>query len=127
MILEGPSPSGPFSFVARSSEFGPSNGYGAGFPSQWISRDGRDLWLKWAANFAGCAKGIDCSGKYGFNVAELHLTTRAVPVRGARNTAQLGALAMLSGASLSLILALAMGRRRRLKTHAALRRRARRD
>ena len=127
VILEGLRPSGPFSFVARSSEFGPSNGYGAGFPSQWISRDGRDLWLKWAANFAGCAKGIDCSGKYGFNVAKLHLTTRAVPARGSRNTAHLGALAMLSGASLPLILALAMGRRRRLKTQAALRRRALRD
>jgi hypothetical protein len=127
VILEGPSPSGPFSFVTRSSEFGPSNGYGAGFPSQWISRDGRDLWLKWAANFAGCAKGIDCSGKYGFNVAELHLTTRPVPAPGSRNTAQLGALATLSGASLSLILALAMGRRRRVKTRAALRRRSRRD
>ena len=127
VILEGLRPSGPFSFVARSNEFGPSNGYGAGFPSQWISRDGRDLWLKWAANFAGCSKGIDCSGKYGFNVAKLHLTTRAVPARGSRNTAHLGALAMLSGASLPLILALAMGRRRRLKTQAALRRRALRD
>jgi hypothetical protein len=127
VILEAPTPSGPFSFVARSSDFGPSNGYGAGFPSQWISRDGRDLWLKWAANFAGCAKGIDCSGKYGFNFAKLHLTTRAVPARGSRNTAHLGALAVLSGASLPLILALAIGRRRRLKTHAALRRRAHRN
>ena len=127
VILEALTPSGPFSFVARSSEFGPSNGYDAGFPSQWIGRDGRDLWLKWAANFEGCAKGIDCSGKYGFNVAELHLTTRTVPARGSPNTAHLGALAMLSGASLPLILALAMGRRRRLKTQAALRRRARRD
>ena len=77
VILEAPSPSGPFSFVARSSEFGPSNGYGAGFPSQWISRNGRDLWLKWAANFAGCKKGLDCSGKYGFNVASIHLTVTA--------------------------------------------------
>jgi Domain of unknown function (DUF4185) len=127
VILEAPTPSGPFSFVARSSDFGPSNGYGAGIPSQWISRDGRELWLKWAANFAGCARGIDCSGKYGFNFAELHLTTRAVPVRRSLKTVQLGALAMLSGASLPLIVALAIGRRRRLKTHAASRRRARRE
>ena len=63
VILESPTPWGPFSFVARSREFGPSNGYGAGFPGQWISADGRTLWLKWAANFAGCAKGLDCTGK----------------------------------------------------------------
>jgi hypothetical protein len=79
VILEAPTPSGPFSFVARSSNFGPSNGYDAGFPSQWISPDGRDLWLKWAANFAGCSKGIDCSGKYGLNVARLQLSTHAAP------------------------------------------------
>jgi hypothetical protein len=127
VILEAPTPSGPFSFVAQSSDFGPSNGYDAGFPSQWISRDGRDLWLKWAANFAGCAKGIDCSGKYGFNVAKLHLTTRPVPARSVRTTSHLGTLTVLSGASLSLILVLGIGRRRRLKTRAALRRRARRD
>jgi hypothetical protein len=74
VILEAPSPLGPFSFVARSKEFGPSNGYGAGFPSQWISRNGRDLWLKWAANFDGCGKGLECTGKYGYNVARVHLT-----------------------------------------------------
>jgi hypothetical protein len=127
VILEAPTPSGPFSFVAQSSDFGPSNGYDAGFPSQWISRDGRDLWLKWAANFAGCAKGIDCSGKYGLNVAQLHLTTRAVPARSVRTTTHLGALTVLSGASLPLILVLGIGRRRRLKTRGAPRRRARRD
>ena len=134
VILEAPTPSGPFSFVARSSDFGPSNGYDAGFPSQWISRDGRDLWLKWAANFAGCAKGIDCSGKYGFNVARLRLTTRAAhlpaPLRRAHlgtrtNRAYLGTLAVVSGA-LSLILALVIGRRQRVKARARARRRARR-
>ncbi len=75
VIAESGSPWGPFSFVAASREFGPSNGYGAGFPSQWISPDGRTLWLKWSANFAGCAKGLDCSGVYGFNVAQVRLTT----------------------------------------------------
>jgi hypothetical protein len=87
MMLEGPSLTGPFSFVARSPRFGPSNGYGAGFPSQWISRDGRDLWLKWAANFAGCNKGLDCTGKYGFNVARIHLSVPRKPVSHARRTA----------------------------------------
>jgi hypothetical protein len=80
VIAEAPAPSGPFSFVAGSSEFGPSNGYGAGFPSQWISANGRQLWLKWAANFDRCAKGLDCSGKYGFNVAKALLTV-APPVK----------------------------------------------
>jgi hypothetical protein len=133
VILEAPTPWGPFSFVAQSSEFGPSNGYDAGFPSQWISPDGRDLWLKWAANFAGCARGIDCSGKYGFNVARVHLTTRAAPARGSINRASrgsinrahLGTLTVLIGA-ISLTLALAIGRRQRVKTRAAARRRARR-
>ena len=127
VILEAPTPAGPFSFVAQSNEFGPSNGYDAGFPSQWISRDGHDLWLKWAANFAGCTAGLDCSGKYGFNVAELHLTTRAAPARPSRDAAHLGTLEVLSGASVPLLLFFAAGRRRRVKTRAALRRRARRD
>jgi hypothetical protein len=76
VILDAPNPWGPFTFVAASKNFGPSNGYGAGFPSQWISRDGKDLWLKWAANFAGCNAGLDCSGKYGFNLARVHLMVR---------------------------------------------------
>ena len=65
--------------MARSSEFGPSNGYGAGFPSQWISSDGRRLWLKWAANFDGCESRLDCSGKYGFNLARVDLTLAPYP------------------------------------------------
>jgi hypothetical protein len=139
VILEAPTPSGPFSFVAQSGDFGPSNGYDAGFPSQWISRDGRDLWLKWAANFAGCAKGLDCSGKYGFNVAGMHLTTRQVPAQPTRavlpqrtravpaqrrlNSADLGPLAVLSSAALSLMLAVTLRRRRRVRTPAAAPRR----
>jgi hypothetical protein len=74
VILEAPHPWGPFSFVAHEPEFGPSNGYGAGIPVGWISRNGRDLWLKWAANFDGCAPHLNCSGRYGFNYRRLHLT-----------------------------------------------------
>lgn len=74
LILEGPHPWGPFSFVAHEPEFGPSNGYAAGFPIKWISRNGQDLWLKWAANFDGCRAHLDCSGGYGFNYRQLHLT-----------------------------------------------------
>ena len=74
VILEAPHPWGPFSFVAHESNFGPSNGYDPGFPIKWISRDGRDLWMKWAANFNGCAPALSCAGKYGFNYRRLHLT-----------------------------------------------------
>jgi hypothetical protein len=58
--------------------FGPSNGYDPGFPLSWISRNGRQLWLKWAANFDGCA-GLDCLGGYGFNYRELQLSVAASP------------------------------------------------
>jgi hypothetical protein len=74
VILEAPHPWGPFSFVAAEPDFGPSNGYGAGFPIKWISRNGHDLWLKWAANFDGCSPHLDCSGGYGFNYRRIHLT-----------------------------------------------------
>ena len=74
VLLSAPHPWGPFSFVAREPWFGPSNGYSAGFPISWISRDGRNLWMKWAANFAGCAPHLRCSGGYGFNYRRLHLT-----------------------------------------------------
>lgn len=74
VILDAPHPWGPFSFVAHEPYFGPSNGYGAGFPLAWISRSGRDLWLKWAANFDGCATRLDCSAGYGFNYRRVHLT-----------------------------------------------------
>ncbi len=73
VILEAPHPWGPFSFVAHEADFGPSNGYAAGFPIKWISRSGRDLWMKWAANFDGCAGHLDCSGAYGLNYRRLHL------------------------------------------------------
>lgn len=74
VIAESKNPWGPFKLVAHDSYFGPSNGYGASFPVKWISRDGRDLWLKWAANFDGCSRKLDCSGAYGFNYRQIHLT-----------------------------------------------------
>jgi hypothetical protein len=110
VILEAQSPTGPFSFVARSSEFGPSNGYGAGFPSQWISQNGQDLWLKWAANFAGCSKQLDCSGKYGFNLASVHLTLSTSAK--ARTPERLRHVVFVLSASLPLLLAFAIARRR---------------
>jgi hypothetical protein len=73
VILEAPHPWGPFSFVGHESFFGPANGYAAGFPVGWISRNGRDLWLKFAANFDGCAAHLNCWAAYGFNYRRLHL------------------------------------------------------
>ncbi|MBV9338321.1 MAG: hypothetical protein JO262_14670 [Solirubrobacterales bacterium] len=116
VIAESANPWGPFSFVATSRNFGPSNGYGAAFPSQWMSRDGRTLWLKWAANFDGCAKGLDCSGVYGFNVAEVRLTAKAPAAKPASATAAQARrrhklLYVLSGLSLPLLLVFAVRRR----------------
>lgn len=73
-LLEAPHPWGPFSFVAREIDFGPSNGYAAGFPEKWISKNGHTLWMKWAANFDGCDPGLSCAGAYGFNYARVQLT-----------------------------------------------------
>jgi len=73
VILDAPHPWGPFTFVAHESFFGPANGYAAGFPVAWISRNGRDLWLKFAANFDGCASNLNCWAGYGFNYRRLHL------------------------------------------------------
>ena len=60
--------------MAREPYFGPSNGYGAGFPISWISRNGRSAWLKWAANFDGCSPRLNCSGGYGFNYRQVQFT-----------------------------------------------------
>lgn len=76
-LLEAPHPWGPFSFVARDIDFGPSNGYAAGFPEKWISDNGQTLWMKWAANFDGCDGGLNCSGAYGFNYERVKLTVPA--------------------------------------------------
>jgi hypothetical protein len=75
VILESPTPDGPFSFVAGQQYFGPSNGYDPALPVNWMSSGGTDMWMIWAANFSGCTSGLDCSGAYGFNYAQLHLTT----------------------------------------------------
>jgi hypothetical protein len=84
-VLVAPHPWGPFSFVTRETDFGPSNGYDPGIPLSWISRDGRRLWLKWAANFDGCA-GLDCSGGYGFNYRRMQLTVAGQPAAKTANT-----------------------------------------
>jgi hypothetical protein len=87
VVLESPSPWGPFSFVARDSYFGPSNGYDPALPENWISSNGLDLWMIWAANFDGCAAGVSCTGAYGFNYRQLRLTV-ATRGRGAIESAR---------------------------------------
>lgn len=94
VILDAPNPWGPFTFVARQQYFGPSNGYDPEFPVKWMSANGQDLWLIWAANFDGCAKGLSCAAAYGFNYQRIHFSlvkgitqskvSRAVPGRPAR-------------------------------------------
>jgi hypothetical protein len=78
VVLESPHPWGPFSLAFREPYWGPSNGYGGSFPIKWQSANGQDLWMIWAANWnvdAGrCARGLRCSGKYGYNMRRLHLT-----------------------------------------------------
>ncbi|MBV8991364.1 MAG: DUF4185 domain-containing protein [Solirubrobacterales bacterium] len=84
VILESPTPWGPFSFVARDADFGPSNGYDPAIPENWIAANGLHMWMIWAANFDGCAGGLDCSGAYGFNYRQLQLTLApgATPTSG---------------------------------------------
>lgn len=84
VVLDAPHPWGPFSFVTRTTYFGPSNGYDPAFPVKWISRNGQDLWMIWAANFDGCAQGLRCSASYGFNRQRLHLIPAASATRKVR-------------------------------------------
>lgn len=84
VILEATHPWGPFSFVARQPYFGPSNGYDPELPVKWISDHGHQLWLIWAANFDGCARGLSCAAGYGFNYQRILLTTPAHGASAAR-------------------------------------------
>jgi hypothetical protein len=84
VILEAAHPWGPFSFVARQPYFGPSNGYDPEIPVKWISDHGHQLWLIWAANFDGCARGLSCAAAYGFNYQRIQLTTPAHGASAAR-------------------------------------------
>lgn len=98
VIMEGPHPWGPFSFVARGVYFGPSNGYDPTIPLKWISNHGQDIWLAWAANFDGCAAGLLCTALYGFNYQRLHLVTPGHPARdtGSRKAVRRRARAQLA-------------------------------
>jgi hypothetical protein len=84
VILDAPHPWGPFSFVARQPYFGPSNGYDPGIPQKWFSNHGQSLWLIWAANFDGCARGLSCAGGYGFNYQRIWLTIAGRKASAAR-------------------------------------------
>jgi hypothetical protein len=82
IVLEAPDPWGPWSFVIRSPYLGSGNGYGPSFPVQWEgprTPTGQDLWMVWAANFAGCGKPLlvpadQCQGVYGMNLRRLHFS-----------------------------------------------------
>ena len=87
VILDAPDAWGPFTFVARQPYFGPSNGYDPEFPVKWISRNGEDLWLIWAANFDGCVKGLSCAAAYGFNYQRIHLSVTKSGASGSERRA----------------------------------------
>ncbi len=89
VILDSPYPWGPFTFVARGNYFGPSNGYDPAIPTKWISDHGRTLWMVWAANFDGCAAGLNCSGAYGFNYQRIQLTVAGSKAAAARTRARI--------------------------------------
>jgi len=91
VILEASHPWGPFSFVARQPFFGPSNGYDPGIPVKWISDHGHALWMIWAANFDGCARGLSCAAGYGFNYQRIQLTTPAHGASAAQAHRRIGA------------------------------------
>ena len=84
VVLESAQPWGPFQFVARQPWFGPTNGYDPALPENWISPTGTSVWMIWAANFDGCARGLDCSGAYGFNYRQLNLTPAGRAARPTR-------------------------------------------
>jgi len=82
IVLEAPHPWGPWSFVMRNPFIGSGNAYGPSLPVQWqgpSTPTGQDLWMIWAANFAGCGHPLLvpadlCQGVYGMNLRRLHLT-----------------------------------------------------
>src|SRR5205814_1438755 len=79
IVLESAHPWGPFRLVFRSNRFGPSNGYGPSLPIPWqrrVRHGHQDVWVDWAANWSGCAPGLSCAGKYGFNLRRLRLYLR---------------------------------------------------
>jgi hypothetical protein len=82
IVLEAPSPWGPWSFVLRSPYLGSGNGYGPSFPVQWeeaSTAEGQNLWMVWAANFSHCGGPMlvpadRCQGVYGMNLRRMHFT-----------------------------------------------------
>jgi hypothetical protein len=76
-ILEANTLTGPWRLVVYMRDFG-EQGYFLNFPSKFISRDGRTLWLCYSANFSpgwnGVALGINPpGGRYGLCLHEVRL------------------------------------------------------
>jgi len=82
VLLEAPHPWGLWSFVMRNPYLGSGNGYSPSFPVEWEGPrgpQGQDVWMIWAANFAGCGKPLLvpadlCQGAYGMNLRRMHFT-----------------------------------------------------
>ncbi len=76
-VLESDSITGPFRLVVYMKEFG-DQGYFLNFPSKFIGKDGRDLWLCYSANFSPGWNGIVLrhnppGGRYGLCLHEARL------------------------------------------------------
>ncbi|MBI4580753.1 MAG: hypothetical protein HY718_13685 [Planctomycetes bacterium] len=76
-ILEADAITGPWRMVVYMKDFG-EQGYFLNFPSKFISRDGRTLWLCYSANFAPDWNGMKlkinpAGGRYGLCLHEVRL------------------------------------------------------
>jgi len=76
-VLEADAITGPWRMVVYMKEFG-QQGYFLNFPSKFISKDGKTLWLCYSANFANRWNGVELNvdpegGRYGLCLHEVHL------------------------------------------------------
>jgi hypothetical protein len=79
-ILESDHVSGPWKLASSLIKFGPQ-AYFVNIPSKFISKDGRTVWLCYAANFH-CSLTPDPPGsRYGMNFQEIRLLPTAVKIK----------------------------------------------
>lgn len=82
-ILEADALEGPWRLVVYMKDFG-EQGYFLNFPSKFISKDGRTLWLCYSANFSPgwndvVLKFNPPGGRYGLSLHEVRLLRRGEP------------------------------------------------
>lgn len=80
-ILESDNITGPFKLIAYLENFGPQ-AYFMNFPSKFISKDGRNLWLAYSANFTNIGKLTNFKGNppgsgYGWCLREIKFLSKS--------------------------------------------------